>query len=256
MNKYDSLTNLLKTQPGIFLEIRRLDGQYGINNIRNISINEPNPNEGYVHDEGSDQSYSEGPIRERRGFSFRARDTNEGLNLLERACLGEKDLQNTVGKGLWSDNKKDHVHGYETPQGGFDNWIYAHFSLKIEKELDNLIAKILIVNWPDTHVIGKSRIVENVDEAINLYENTPVDISTLVTLRKGFVIHNRFEQKNGLIKPEQSLSEGHRDTLDFEFLEKYYNSLEKLKSFDLSKKEKDGLFIGMLLNNFYKLIEQ
>ena len=100
MKDYGAITRMLKADPQLHFSLGLIDLHYGIENSRHATIWGPNPNEGQPD---GDNIVLQGKFRPKMGyeykrgeFAFKARDTLEALDLLDRACDGEEGVRDTA----------------------------------------------------------------------------------------------------------------------------------------------------------------
>jgi hypothetical protein len=251
-NQYDAITETLKNDKNLYLQIHHYSMSAGLKDGRYVALFEPNPREGEAtHTEGSiDQQGQEGPTREKRNFNFVAKDTLEGLALLEKACRGEKDLRNTV---IPEYCRQQPVPGYATAKSGIDGWILEGYQFVIQNKPEGLKATMSSYFFETGTVVISSNIVNSVDEGIELYESFPQASSTLKNLRQGLLLDKTIRQFEGSSLPEYSfLAEKGYASLSPTFIRDYSQALIPLIPFELDDRAQIGLFVSMVLNSIYK----
>jgi hypothetical protein len=185
---YKKITEMLFSNTNHSFELRRLDWQYGVNFIRSASIWEPNPFEGEVAnpESGLDQQFLEDARRKKSGFHFNAKTSKQAINLLELASNGIEGLKDTTKSSFCYDFGRANcpvVHGFSKPQGGLDNWIFANFELKLYQKEDALLAEMSVYKAAFDKEVIYSQKVNGVGEAIEIYNEVPVNMQTLNNLR-------------------------------------------------------------------------
>ena len=243
--KYQAITGLLMQDSDLSLNLYYNSMNMGIRNERKVEIQESNPHKGEIVGDG-DQQYCQGPRRARRGFTFSARDALEGLSLLERACKGEKGVNNTVF--CYS---QEETHGRVRPQPGIDAWLYEFCIFKVQKQGNLLVPRMSAYNFPDIYLPISIREVDSVDESVALFENNPVDVSIIRNIRRGSLIQDLNKRNNKWEPPTECMIDYGKEVLDKRFIENYWATVKQLAPFDIIKEVKDALFVSMLLENFY-----
>jgi hypothetical protein len=250
-DKYDSITEVLKNDKNLSMELITFPMSAGVKNIRVAMIFEPNPDKGKTAGYG-DQEYILGSTRVKNPFEVYARDAIESLDLLALKCAGEKDVKNTVSyRPEYIGPSKNVIHGYNVPKAGLDSRLFTDFRLIIQKQENDLVATMKNDNFYGSGMIISSKPVENVDEAITLYEDNPQDVSILNLINKGSVVNTKLQKYvgfNNFGKPSPEISNA---VTTQEFLRKYDNALTKLVPLNITDSAEGALFIGMLLREFY-----
>lgn len=259
MKTYGAITEMLNNDSSLSLNLYFTDLSYGVKNFRTASIEEPDPYEGKVAnpESGLDQQFLHGPRRSKNGFKFEARSIVQALDLLEKACNSKKGLENTVrakkgDKYLINGNYVPAVHGFSKPQSGLDVWIFNEFYFEIQqKENRGLFLEVTSGEFDVQGFPVSSKKISNVKEAIELYQNNPIENSIIRSLQKGILINAGNEKYADLKLNKKNFSELSKGVVTSGFLDKYNSALESLKPFNISKKVLDKLFTAMLLDNFY-----
>jgi hypothetical protein len=249
--QYSAITQMLKKDNKLYLQLHHYNMSGGLKNARYVAIFEPNPNQWNVIDEGSDQAHYEGPIREKHGFEFAAKDSLEGLTLLERACAGERGVKSSVLQEL-SYSNQTRVPGHSQGQDNFDVWIFEGYKFHVQNTPLGLIASMRCYFFETNNVVISLNEVNNIDEGIEFYKNNPVSAETLHNLRRGIILDQKLSKEFDFKKHKTDIFvEQGNQTISPEFDNKYYKALNELTPFDLNNRLKDSLFISMLLSNFY-----
>jgi hypothetical protein len=237
-NKYKAITALLKEDNNLSLELDYTPLVVGIKNTRYVSIIEP---------------FSGNHVSriKKVGFYFRARDTLEGLDLLERACVGEKDVAHTVSFDANTyNNTVTPVHGYSDFKSGIDIWIFSGFNIVMQNQRDGLISKIQS-NYNEINNISSMKF-NNVDDAVEFYEKETFTSAPMKDLRKGVLLHKLISNRlNWEAYKDTLLSDSGHNVVTPYLTEQYKSMLSALAPFELTKEAKDGLFVSMLLSNCY-----
>lgn len=238
---------MIRSNPNYSFKLSRLDWQYGVHRIRKASIIEPNPDAGKIGGSG-DQEYIIGKLHSKPNYSFRAKTSKQALDLLERTCFGEKDLGDTVQES-WGGKQK--IHGFSKPQGGIDNWIYAGFNLEVKQEEGVLVSKLGAYEFETGNVLISKSAVKTVGDIIWLYEANPISFGVLKSLKRGIFLENRMRKHLRCESPEEYFYEKTGGLLASNFMEDYFSDLKSLEPFDISKKAKDALLFGMMIDKLY-----
>lgn len=257
MKKYKAIDKMLKEDKQFSLEIYFTSMSYGIKNYRNVTINELDPYEGQIANPETslDQQVLHGPRREKPDFNFKARDTLQALNLLERTCKGETRLKDNVQQGRKSYNKNKEdipwIHGYKNPKKGLDSWIYEGFRLEINKnEKGKLSLKMKSKDFHTRNLIIISKEIENVDKAITLYEKNFVESSIIKSLKQGIRLESAVSRNLNWNLSNKKFEKARIHT-NKEIRKKYEEALRYLKPFKIPKRIQKDLFTAILLEQFY-----
>ncbi len=245
-NIYANIEKTLKENISNSLELYKCDLHYGVENSRIAKIKEPDPDEGKLVPAG-DQSYYHGSRRTMWGYEFLARDATESLDLLEKKCSGE-DVKNTAtrlpGKEYW-DNA--YIHGYDTSQGGIDNWINAGIRFEVGNSEGGFEVKFEAYSFPNTPVLSKFK-------GSSLIETLAPYIENEVSPETPRHIHNGLFMQGKMIEGGRNpISRNAVNQVSLKIGNKMENALKEIEPFGFPEAVQSALMYSIITNELFKV---
>jgi len=177
------------------------------------------------------------------------------LDLLERACNGEKGLGDKVqqGRESYMINQKSipWIHGYISSLGGLDAWVFNEFQFTVQQKEDKgLFLDVRSGEFYSDKDLILSKRISDLEEGIAFFENNLVDDSVIRNLQKGILIKRGLATYADLKLNRTDILESAKGIVSEEFLGKYQFALKTLAPFEIPEKYQKNLFFSMFINNF------
>jgi len=241
---YSAITDMLRSDSSLTFGMGYAPMSHGISHRRVVIIAEPNPDEGRECGSG-DQTYRMGPMRDKAGYTFVSRDALEGLDLLRKACEGEKGLKDTARTDHFT---RETIDGFEEPSPGIDGWLYAGFNFSLKPGKDRFIASMTGGTFKPAEVFKGT--VNSVDDAIANFEVFPVEQELLHSLYRGCELREHLLDMRNLGILPKAYTE--RAMFSDEFRDEYEQALNRFGVVQLTDNGKNALLLSMVLGRLCK----
>jgi hypothetical protein len=244
MDEYTSISRTLLEDNSLSFVLGFHPMNAGVKNVRYGGIYESNPESGKLIGRNDCVEFREGKTRGKKGYSFQARNVNELLGLVERACSGETGIVNTVSTTSWAGI--DTIDGLPNSEPGLDDWIYEGLAFGISQSEGNLVVKMSTNNFAVRNFLVSSTTVPDFDQAVRPYQNHPQKTENLKHIQSGAAMFGGILNKCRLV-PNELMAEMARSYLPDKQhpIVNYDQALQQLEPFNITNQAKNALFFSI-----------